>query len=171
MALSIGDRIPAGTLRVMSPEGPSTISVDELFGGRRVVLFSVPGAFTPKSTLKHVPSYLTLADQIGALGVDEILCVAPNDAHVMAAWADHCQVNGEIRMLADAQAEFFTSLGLEMDCTRFAIGYRCQRFSLIAEDRVVTHLNIEEPGVYDVSGAETIVAQLRGAVASKEQVQ
>ena len=161
MPVTIGDHIPAATLRVMGPVDPRTVSVDELFNGRRVLLFSVPGAFTAKSTNLHVPSYLAHADAIHAQGIDAILCVAPNDAHVMAAWATHCGVGDQIMMLADNHAEFFMALGLEMDCTRFGLGFRCQRFSLVAEDRRITHLNIEEPGQFAVSGAETILAQLR----------
>lgn len=161
MSVTIGDRIPTATFRVMGDVDPRTVGVDELFNGRRVLLFSVPGAFTAKSTHQHVPSYLAYADAIRALGVDAILCAAPNDAHVMAAWAAHCGVTDQIMMLADNHAEFFMALGLEMDCTRFGLGFRCQRFSLIAEDRQITHLNIEEPGQYVVSGAETILAQLR----------
>lgn len=161
MTAKIGDRIPAGIFRVMGAIDPQPIGVDDLFDGRRVVLFSVPGAFTAKSTALHVPSYLAHADAIRALGVDAILCVAPNDAHVMAAWAAHCGVGDQIKMLADNHAEFFMALGLQMDCTRFGLGFRCQRFSLIARDRRITHLNIEEPGQYAVSGAETILAQLQ----------
>lgn len=161
MVAKIGDRVPAGIFRVMGDSDPQPISVDELFDGRRVVLFSVPGAFTAKSTTLHVPSYLAHADAIRALGVDAILCAAPNDAHVMAAWAAHCGVTDQIMMLADNHAEFFMALGLQMDCTRFGLGFRCQRFSLIAQGRQITHLNIEEPGQYAVSGAETILAQLQ----------
>lgn len=160
MRLRVGDRIPPGVLKFMGRQGPKPISIDELFNGRRVVLFSVSGAFTPKSTTMHVPSYLNLADKIFSHGVDDILCVSVNDAHVMDAWANYCGSKGKIRMLADGHCEFFMALGLEMDCTRFTLGYRCQRFSLIADNRVTTHLNIEEPGEYRVSGAETIVAQL-----------
>lgn len=161
MSAAVGDRIPAGTFRILEAGNPKPVSVDELFNNRRIVLFSVPGAFTAKSTELHVPSYLAHADAIRAAGVDDILCVAPNDAHVMFAWARHCGVNGAITMLADNHAEFFMSLGLEMDCTRFGLGYRCQRFSLIADDRTITHLNVEEPGQYAVSGAETIMADLQ----------
>lgn len=161
MVIKVGDYIPDGTFRVMGPMGPETVNVDKLFNDRSVVLFSVPGAFTPKSTYQHVPSYLENTEAFRALGIDSILCVSPNDAHVMQAWGEHCSVNSRIIMLADNHAEFFSTIGLEMDCTRFGLGYRCQRFSLIAKNRLITHLNIEEPGGYAVSNAETILAQLQ----------
>ncbi len=163
MAIKIGDRIPAGVLKELGNEGPVTVATGELFDGKRVVLFSCPGAFTPKSTDHHVPSYLEHADAILASGVDSILCVSVNDSFVMDAWAKACGVGSKIRMLADGQCEFHTSLGLEMDCTRFTLGYRNHRFSMIVDDGRVTHLNVEAPGAYDVSDAAVILAQLQQA--------
>jgi glutaredoxin/glutathione-dependent peroxiredoxin len=161
MPIRIGDRIPAASFRYLDEGVVRTVSTDELTRGRRIVLFSVPGAFTQKSTQLQVPSYLQHADEIVAQGVDAVLCVSVNDAHVMHAWAQHCGVGDRIRMLADGHCAFFTAMGMELDCTRFELGYRCHRFSMIVDDGQVRTLNIEEPGAYEISGAETIVAQLR----------
>ena len=159
--IGIGDRVPAGLLKELGPEGPQTVPTDTLLSGRNVVLFSCPGAFTPKSTKKQVPGFLERADEILAMGIDEILCISVNDSFVMAAWGEHLGVGDKIRMLADGQCEFHTSMGMEMDCTRFTLGFRNQRFSMLIEDGVVTELNVEEPGGYDVSDASVIVEQLK----------
>lgn len=158
----MGDSIPAGVLKELGPAGtPQVVSTAELFAGNRVVLFSCPGAFTPKSTDRQVPSYLNHADEIGSMGIDAIVCISVNDSFVMDAWGKACGVGDKIRMLADGHCEFHTSMGLEMDCTRFTLGFRNQRFSMIVDDGVVTHLNVEEPGGYEVSDASVIVEQLR----------
>jgi peroxiredoxin len=159
--IAVGDRIPAGVLKELGPDGPQPVSTDSLFAGRNVVLFSCPGAFTPKSTKKQVPGYLSAADEILATDIDEILCISVNDSFVMAAWGEHLGVGDKIRMLADGQCEFHTSMGMEMDCTRFTLGFRNHRFSMIVEDGIVRTLNLEEPGGYDVSDASVIVQQLR----------
>jgi peroxiredoxin len=159
--IGVGDRVPAGLLKELGPEGPQTVPTDTLLSGRNVVLFSCPGAFTPKSTHKQVPGFLERADEILAMGIDEILCISVNDSFVMAAWGEHLGVGDKIRMLADGHCEFHTSMGMEMDCTRFTLGFRNQRFSMLIEDGVVTELNVEEPGGYDVSDASVIVEQLK----------
>lgn len=166
MPIHVGDAVPAATFRYVKGREVVTVSTDELLRGRRVVMFSVPGAFTPKSTELHVPSYLGNAEDIYAQGVDSIVCISVNDAHVMDAWAKHCRVGDKIRMLADGHCVFFTAIGLELDCTRFELGFRCHRFSMIVDDGSVSAINVEAPGGYAVSGAETIVTQLRKLNAS-----
>ena len=161
MRIAVGDRIPDGVFKELGESGPQIVTTESLFSAKRVVLFSCPGAFTPKSTLQQVPGYLQHADEIMSLGVDAIVCISVNDSFVMDAWAKHCGTEGKIRMLADGHCEFHTSLGLGMDCTRFTLGFRSHRFSMLIEDSVLTHLNIEEPGGYDVSDASVIVTQLR----------
>ena len=153
--------MPDGLFKELGESGPEIVTTATLFSGKKVVLFSCPGAFTPKSTLKQVPGYLQHADEILSSGIDAIICISVNDSFVMDAWAKYCGVEDKIRMLADGHCEFHTSLGLEMDCTRFTLGFRSHRFSMIIDDCVLTHLNIEEPGGYDVSDASVIVAQLR----------
>ncbi len=159
MSIAIGDKIPAGTLKTMGAEGPADISTDDIFAGKKVLLFAVPGAFTPGCSMTHMPGYVVNADKIKAAGVDTIACMAVNDAFVMGAWGK-AQNADEILMLADGMGEFTASLGLELDASAFGLGTRSQRFALIAEDGVVTHLNVEEgPGV-NVSSAETMMALL-----------
>ena len=162
MTIAVGDTIPVGVLKELADSGPGQVPTERLFAGQRVVLFSCPGAFTPKSTEQQVPGYVQHADEILANGIDAILCISVNDAFVMDAWGKHCGVGDKIRMLADGHCEFHTSMGLQMDCTRFTLGFRSHRFSMIIDDGVVTHLNVEEPGGYDVSDASVIVSQLAG---------
>ena len=159
--IAVGDRVPANVFKELGPVGPETVSSDTLFAGRRVVLFSCPGAFTPKSSEQHVPSYLALANEILAEGIDEILCVSVNDSFVMAAWGSHLGVGKKLRMLADGQCEFHTSIGLHMDCTRFSLGFRNHRFSMIINDSIVEELFLESPGAYEVSDASVILLKLR----------
>lgn len=161
MKIRIGSRLPPGLFRVLGDEGPLVVSASEVFDGAVVVLFSCPGAFTKKSTELQVPSYLKLHDELRALSVDKLVCISVNDAFVMDAWGRDCGVGERILMLADGQCEYHTQLGLEMDCTRFALGYRSHRFSLLAVDGVVELLNIEEPGAYSVSDAQVILEQIR----------
>ena len=161
MAIHIGDRMPTGVLKFLGEAGPTVIASHELFGGKRVVLFSCPGAFTPKSTLQQLPGYVKHADEILATGIDSIICISVNDAFVMDAWGKYCRVGDKIMMLADGHCEYHTVLGLEMDCTRFTLGFRSDRFSMIIDDSIVTHLNVEEPGGYEVSDVEVILEQLQ----------
>jgi len=159
--IKISDKIPAAVFKELGENGPETVSTNTLFNARKVVLFSCPGAFTPKSTLKQVPGFLAAAEEFAALGVDEIICISVNDSFVMDAWASHMGVAGRIRMLADGHCEFHTSIGMQMDCTRFTLGFRSQRFSMLVDDAVVTLLNVEEPGGYDVSDAGVLLQQMQ----------
>jgi len=157
MSIQVGDTIPACTMKVMGAEGPQDISTDEIFGGKKVVMFAVPGAFTPGCSMTHLPGYVVNADKIKAAGIDSIVCMAVNDAFVMDAWGK-AQNAEEIMMLADGNGEFTTALGLELDGSGFGLGHRSQRFAMIVDNGVVSHLNVEAgPGV-DVSSAETMMA-------------
>lgn len=159
MAIHAGDKIPSVTIKTMGPEGPTDISTDDIFSGKKVVLFAVPGAFTPGCSITHMPGFVVNADKIKAAGVDTIACMSVNDAFVMGAWGKD-QNAGEILMLADGNGELTKALGLELDGTGFGMGMRSQRFAIIAEDGVATHVNVEAgPGV-DVSSAETIMGLL-----------
>jgi len=159
MTIQAGDKIPACTMKIMGAEGPQDISTDDIFGGKKVVMFAVPGAFTPGCSMTHLPGYVVNADKIKAAGVDSIVCMAVNDAFVMDAWGK-AQNAEEIMMLADGNGEFTTALGLELDGSGFGLGHRSQRFAMIVDDGTVTHLNVEPgPGV-DVSSAETMMALL-----------
>jgi len=159
MTIKAGDRIPSVTLRVMGPDGPQAISTDELFKGR-VVLFSVPGAFTPTCNAKHLPGFVERADALRAKGIDRIVCVAVNDVFVMSAWGKAGNVGDKIVMAADGNGEFAKALGLTMDASGFGMGLRGQRFALVAENGIVKQLNVEAPGEFKVSAAEYVLAQL-----------
>ena len=159
MTISIGDKIPAGTLIKATEAGPSPVSTEEYFAGRRVALFSVPGAFTPTCSAKHLPGFVTKADDFRAKGIDEIACTAVNDAFVMGAWGKAGGADS-ITMLADGNAEFVTSLGLTMDGKKFGMGTRGQRFSMIVNDGTVEQLNVEAGGEFRVSAAEYLLEQL-----------
>ncbi len=158
MAIQVGDKIPAATLKVMGEKGPQDLTTDEIFSGKKVVLFAVPGAFTPTCSAAHLPSYVVNADKIKEKGVDSIVCVSVNDAFVMSAWGQ-AQNAEEIVMAADGNGEFTQAMGLEMDGSGFGLGTRSQRYALIAEDGVVTTLNVEQGG-YEVSAAEKIMEAL-----------
>jgi peroxiredoxin len=159
MTIAIGDSIPAATLFKVTPDGPQKIDAATWFKGRKVALFSVPGAFTPTCSARHLPSFVEQAGALKAKGVDEIVGTAVNDAFVMGAWAKDGGADG-ITMLADGNADFVTALGLTMDGAGFGMGTRGQRFSMLVDDGVVTQLNVEAPGDYHVSSAEHLLAQL-----------
>ena len=159
MTIQVGDNIPSCTLKTMSEQGPADISTDEIFAGKKVVLFSVPGAFTPGCSMTHLPGYVVNADKIKAAGVDTIVCMAVNDAFVMGAWGE-AQNASELLMLADGNGELTSAMGLELDGSGFGLGQRGQRFALIAEDGKVTALNVEPGAGVDVSSAETMMALL-----------
>ena len=159
MAIKVGDKIPAVTLTHMTPDGPKEITTGELFGGKKVVLFALPGAFTPTCSNSHLPGFVVNADKIKATGVDEIVCLSVNDAFVMDAWGK-AQNAEEIHMVGDGNAEFAKATGLDLDLTSRLMGVRLTRFSMIVEDGVVKHLNVEEPGKFEVSSAENIMALL-----------
>ena len=160
MSIKVGDKIPSVTLTQMTAEGPKPISTDEVFAGKKVVLFAVPGAFTPLCSGQHLPGYVKLADQFKAKGVDSIVCVSVNDAFVMGAWAKDQQVGDKVLLLADGNAEFARAMGLELDATGMGIGIRSQRYALVADNGVVTHLGVEEGRNFEASKAETILAAL-----------
>lgn len=160
MAIKAGDRMPSGTLKIMTKDGPKDVSTDELFKGKKVVLFSVPGAFTPTCDAKHLPGFVQLADQIHARGVDNIACMAVNDVFVMNAWGKHSAVGDKIMMLADGNGHYAKALGLELDASGYGMGTRGQRFAVVVKDGVAEHVNIEAPGQFKVSAAEYILGQL-----------
>lgn len=159
MTISVGDRIPELTLKVMGDKGPENIATNDIFKGKKVVMFAVPGAFTPGCSVTHLPGYVINADKIKAKGVDTIVCVAVNDAFVMGAWGKASNAD-EILMLADGNAELTKALGLTMDGSGFGLGLRSRRYAMIVEDGVVKHLALEPEGGITVSGAEEILKQL-----------
>ncbi len=160
MAIKVGDQMPSGTLSQMTKDGPQKISTDQLFKGKKVVLFSVPGAFTPTCDAKHLPGFIQRADEIKAKGVDAIACLAVNDVFVMGAWGKASGAGDKVMMLADGNAEYTKKLGLELDASGFGMGIRGQRFSLIVDDGKVTRVNVEAPGEFKVSSAEHALSQL-----------
>jgi len=160
MAIKVGDQMPSGTLSQMTKDGPQKISTDQLFKGKKVVLFSVPGAFTPTCDAKHLPGFIQHADEIKAKGVDAIACLAVNDVFVMGAWGKASGAGDKVMMLADGNAEYTKKLGLELDASGFGMGIRGQRFSLIVDDGKVTRVNVEAPGEFKVSSAEHALSQL-----------
>ena len=160
MAIKAGERMPKGTLKRMTKEGPKDFSTEELFKGKVVVVFSVPGAFTPTCDAKHLPGFVQLADQIRAKGVDTIACMAVNDVFVMNAWGKASGVGDRIVMLADGNGEYARALGLELDAKGFGMGTRGQRFALIVRDGLATQVNVEAPGQFKVSAAEYVLGQL-----------
>lgn len=158
MTISVGDRIPDITLKTNGTKGPEDIATGELFAGKRVALFAVPGAFTPGCSNTHMPGFVIKADEILAKGIDTIACLAVNDAFVMGAWQQDQNAQA-ITMLADGNAEFTKALGLEKDATGFGMGIRSQRYALIANDGVVEYLGVDEKGV-EKSSADSVLAQL-----------
>jgi len=159
MSIKVGDSIPQATLTVMTESGPTPLTTDELFDGRKVVLFAVPGAFTPTCSAKHLPGFVEQAEAILAKGVDTIACMAVNDVFVMHAWGKTANA-GRIRMLADGNGDFTRALGLELDATAFGMGHRSQRFALVAENGRVTELFVEQPGEFRVSSADHVLSKL-----------
>jgi peroxiredoxin len=160
MTIQVGDSIPSAKLMQGTAEGPKEISTEELFGGKTVVLFGVPGAFTPTCSAKHLPGYVQNYDALKAKGVDTVACMAVNDAFVMAAWGKDQGVGDKLVMLADGSADFTKKLGLELDLVSRGLGVRSQRFVLVAKNGKVTHVAVEAPGAFEVSKAETVLATL-----------
>jgi peroxiredoxin len=167
MSIKAGDRLPEGTLsEFIETEqpgcsiGPNSFKVSELSKGKRIVAFGLPGAFTPTCSAKHVPGYVAGYDQLKAKGVDEIWCIAVNDAYVMGAWAKDQKSGGKVRMLGDGSALFTKALGLEVDLTARGMGVRSQRYSMLIEDGVVKSLHVEAPGKFEVSDAGTMLKDL-----------
>lgn len=156
MTIQVGDKIPAATLATMS-DGVQSLTTDEIFSGKKVVLFSVPGAFTPTCSAQHLPGYVNHAADLKAKGIDTIACVAVNDVFVMDAWGQAQDAGDNVLMLADGNGEFAKALGLELDGSGFGMGTRSQRFALVADDGKVTALHVEAPGEFKVSAAEAIL--------------
>jgi peroxiredoxin len=156
---AVGDKIPSATLKIMGEKGPQDLSTDALFAGKKVVLFAVPGAFTPTCSMAHLPGFVALADKIKDKGVDAIACLSVNDAFVMDAWGKGANAE-ELLMVSDWDAGFSKALDLTMDASGFGLGVRSQRFALIAEDGVITHLAVEAPGQFEVSKAEAVLEAL-----------
>ena len=166
MTIQVGDTLPEATLAESvefgdaCPVNPQKISVTEAAAGKRIALFGLPGAYTPTCSAAHVPGYVAHLAALKAKGVDEVWCVSVNDGFVMAAWGKELGAIGKVRMLGDGSADFAKKLGLELDLTAAGMGVRVQRFSMLVEDRVVKTLNVEKPGKFEVSNAETMLAQL-----------
>ena len=160
MAISVGDRIPDVTLRTMTEDGPTAVQSGEVLGKGKVVLFAVPGAFTPTCSDHHLPGFVLRADDLAAKGVDTIACLAVNDAFVMGAWGQARGADGKVLMLADGNGEFTAAVGLEMDGSGFGLGTRSQRYAAIIEDGVVTDLAVESAPGLDVSSVESVMGRL-----------
>lgn len=160
MAIKAGDKLPEATFMEMGKDGPGPVASADVFGGKTVALFAVPGAFTPTCSAKHLPGYLENAEQLAAKGVDEIVCTAVNDVFVMGAWGESAGAAGKVRMLADGNGAFTAALGLELDASGFGMGQRSQRYSMIVKDGVVTELNVEDGGEFKVSSADYMLGQL-----------
>jgi peroxiredoxin len=167
--IKIGDRLPSGSLQEFIEVegggctlGPNSFDIEKSTVGKKIAIFALPGAFTPTCSAQHVPGFVKLADEIKMAGVDEIWCISVNDAFVMGAWGRDLQAAGKVRMMADGSAAFTQATGLTLDLISRGMGLRSQRYSMLVEDGVVQTLNIEEPGKFDVSNAETMLAQARG---------
>jgi peroxiredoxin len=160
MTIKAGEKMPEGSFTQMTKDGPQKLTSEQLFAGKTVVLFSVPGAFTPTCDAKHLPGFVELADQIKAKGVDSIACTAVNDVFVMNAWGKHGNVGEKILMLADGNGAYVKSLGLEMDGSKFGMGMRGQRFAIIVKNGVASQVDVEKPGEFKVSTAEHVLSQL-----------
>ncbi len=161
MTIKVGDKMPKGTLGIMTEAGPGAISTDELFAKKKVVLVSVPGAFTPTCSAKHLPGFVQHADDFFAKGVDTVACMAVNDVFVMRAWGKDQGVGDKVKMLADGNGEYAKALGLQMDGSAFGMGMRGQRFAIIVDDGKAVHVAIEPPGKFEVSSAERVLAKLK----------
>ncbi len=160
MAIQAGEKMPSGTFGIMTDSGPGAISTDDLFSGKKVVLVSVPGAFTPTCSMNHLPGFVDHAEAILGKGVDTIACTAVNDVFVMDAWGKDRGVGDNVMMLADGNGDYAKALGLEMDGTAFGLGIRGQRFAIVVDDGVATHVAVEAPGEFEVSKAESILNAL-----------
>ena len=158
--IKVGDQIPSMTLTKATADGPKPVTTDEIFKGRKVVLFAVPGAFTPTCSAKHLPGFVQNADALAAKGVDEVVCMAVNDAFVMGAWGREQGTAGKVTMLSDGSAALTKAMGLELDLIARGMGVRSQRFALVAQDGRVTHLGVEAAGGFDVSRAEAVLEAL-----------
>ena len=159
MAIKVGDRLPQATFMTPTEDGPAPVTTDDIFAGKRVALFAVPGAFTPTCSARHLPSYVERAAELKGKGVDEIACISVNDPFVMSAWGAR-DGSKDITMIADGNGDFAEAVGLTMDGSKFGMGKRSQRYSMVVNDGVVEQLNVEAPGEYRASSAETMLEQL-----------
>ena len=157
MTIQVGDKMPEGSFGIMTESGPGAISTDELFSGKKVVLISVPGAFTPTCTMQHLPGFVEQAEALKAEGVDTVACMAVNDVFVMDAWGKDRGVGDKVLMLADGNGDYAQALDLVMDGTGFGMGMRGQRFAIVVEDGTATHVAVEAPGQFEVSKVEAIM--------------
>ena len=158
--IKVGDKIPSATLMQMKDGGPKPVTTDQLFAGKKVALFALPGAFTPTCSAKHLPGFIQNSDALKAKGIDTIACVSVNDTFVMGAWGEQQKASDKVMMLADGNGDFTRALGLELDATKFGMGKRSQRFSMVVDNGVVTQLNVEAPGAFEVSSADHMMALL-----------
>ena len=160
MTIQVGDSIPSATLNIMTADGPSAITTDDIFKGKTVALFGLPGAFTPTCSAQHLPGFVANADALKAKGVDSIVCLAVNDVFVMGAWGKDQNVGDKVTLVADGSAQFTKAVGLELDLIERGLGLRCQRFSMVVDDGVVKSLNIDPAGTFEATSAEKILEQL-----------
>ena len=160
MTIDVGDRVPSATLKEIGADGLGDVPTDDLFKGRKVAVFGLPGAFTPTCSAKHLPGFVENAEALKAKGVDEIVCVSVNDAFVMKAWSDQQGAAGKVRLLADGNAEFATAMGLEVDASGYGMGTRSQRFAMVVDDGVVKSIAIDPPGSFKDTSAEAILGGL-----------
>ena len=160
MTISVGDKLPEANFMEMTANGPEPVSSADVFGGKTVALFAVPGAYTPTCSAKHLPGFVEKQGDLAAKGIDEIVCTSVNDVFVMGAWGKENGVDGKVRMLADGNGAFASALGLEMDASGFGMGQRSQRYSMIVKDGTVTELNVEQGGGFEVSSADYLLGQL-----------
>ena len=160
MTIKVGDKVPAVNFRVLTAEGPKELTSDELFKGKKVAFFAVPGAFTPTCSQRHLPGYVEKAAALKAKGVDTIACVSVNDAFVMGAWGKDQKTEGKVTMLADGSGDFTRAVDLELDATRNGLGKRSQRYSMLVDNGVVKALHVEAPGKFEVSDADTMLKDL-----------
>ncbi len=160
MTINVGDKIPAVDLNIMTPDGPGGISTDEIFAGKKVAIFGVPGAFTPTCSAKHLPGFVTNAEALKAKGIDTIVCLAVNDVFVMGAWSQDQNIGDAVMLVADGSANFTKATGLELDLTDRGLGLRCQRFSMIVDDGEVKNIQIDEAGGFELTSAEAMLSEL-----------
>lgn len=160
MTIQAGDKMPAGTFKTMTKDGPQNLTTDQLFAGKKVVLFSVPGAFTPTCDAKHLPGFVEKAGDLKAKGIDTVACMAVNDVFVMNAWGKHSNVGDKVLMLADGNGDYAKALGLELNASGFGMGTRGQRFAILVDNGVAKKVLVEGPGEFKVSSAEYVLEQL-----------
>jgi glutaredoxin/glutathione-dependent peroxiredoxin len=158
MTIKVGDRLPSVTLMHMTEKGPAPVTTDELFGGKKAVLFAVPGAFTPTCSARHLPGYVEHAADFSKKGIDAVVCLSVNDAFVMNAWGKDQNAAGKVMMVADGNADFTKKVGLELDGSKFGMGQRSQRYAMIVDNMVVKKLEVEEPGAFKVSSADHMLS-------------